>query len=101
MARLDRYLKNSGLFHQRSAARRACDAGQVWVGGQLAKASREVRVGEVLRLCTPDSELEAEIVAIPAHPVAKKERPRYCRIIRIESRAPDRQAFGFDEDHRY
>ncbi|MBI2503665.1 MAG: RNA-binding S4 domain-containing protein [Candidatus Latescibacteria bacterium] len=100
MARLDLYLKNSGLFRQRSAARRACDAGQVWVAGQPAKASREVRVGEVLRLCAPDSELEAEIVAIPDHPVPKKERQRYCRIIRVEGRAPAAQAFGFDEDLR-
>ena len=101
MARLDLYLKNSGLFPQRSAARRACDAGQVWVEGQPAKASREIRVGEVLRLCTPDSELEAEIVAIPEHPVPKKERQRYCRIIRVEGRAPAEQAFGVDEDPRF
>lgn len=101
MARLDLYLKNSGLIHQRSAARRACDAGQVWVDGQPAKASREVRVGEMLRLCNSDSELEAEIVAIPEHPVAKKERQHYCRIIRVEGRAPAMQAFGFDEDPRF
>lgn len=101
MARLDLYLRNSGLFRQRSAARQACDAGQVWVAGQPAKASREVRVGEVLRLCTPDSELEAEIVAIPEHPVPKKERQHYCRIIRAESRSPADQAFGFDEDPRF
>ena len=101
MARLDLFLKNSGLCRQRSAARRACDAGQVWVGGQPAKASREVRVGEILRLCTAGNELEAEILAIPAHPVSKNERNRYCRIILIERRAPEEQAFGFDEELRF
>ena len=101
MARLDLYLKNTGLFRQRSAARLACDAGQVWVAGQQARASREVRVGEVLRLCTPDSELEAEIIAIPERPVSKKERPHYCRIIRAESRGAAAPAFGFDEDPRF
>lgn len=101
MARLDLYLKNSGLFRQRRAARQACDAGQVWVAGQPAKASREVRVGEVLRLCTPDGELEAEIIAIPEHPVPKKDRQRYCRIIRAKSRSPAAPAFGFDEDPRF
>lgn len=101
MARLDLYLRNSGLFRQRRAARQACDAGQVWVAGQPAKASREVRVGEVLRLCTPDSELEVEIVAIPQHPVPKKDRQRYCRIIRAESRSPTDRAFGFDEDPQF
>ncbi len=101
MARLDLYLKNTGLFRQRSAARQACDAGQVWVAGQPAKASREVRVGEVLLLSTPDSELEAEITAIPEHPISKKDRPQYCRIIRAESRSPVAQAFGFDEEPRF
>lgn len=101
MARLDLYLKNTGLFRQRRAARQACDAGQVWVAGEPARASREVRVGEILRLRTPDSELEAEILAIPEHPVARKERQRYCRIIRAESRTPAALDFGFDEDPRY
>lgn len=98
MSRLDLYLKNTGLFRQRSAARQACDAGQVWVADQPAKASREVRAGEVLRLSLPDSELEAEILAIPQRPVARKDRERYCRIIRTESRSPIDQAFGFDEE---
>ncbi|MCC7262412.1 MAG: RNA-binding S4 domain-containing protein [Candidatus Latescibacteria bacterium] len=101
MSRLDLYLKNTGLFRQRSAARQACDAGQVWVAGQPAKASREVRAGEVLRLSLPDSELEAEIIAVPQHPVSKRDRPRYFRVIRTESRSPVEQAFGFDEEPHY
>jgi ribosomal 50S subunit-recycling heat shock protein len=100
MTRLDLYLKNTGLFRQRSAARRACDAGQVWVEGQPAKASREVRAGELLRLRTPEGEVEAEILALPEHPVPRKERPRYCRILRAASRSPTAPAFGFDEDPR-
>jgi len=98
MARLDLYLKNTGLFRQRRAARLACDAGQVWVEGQPAKASREVRAGELLRLCTPAGELEAEITAIPEHPVSKQDRPRYCRVIRTQSHTPAEWAFGFDEE---
>jgi ribosomal 50S subunit-recycling heat shock protein len=100
MTRLDLYLKNTGLFRQRSAARRACDTGQVWVEGQPARASREVRAGERLRLRTPEGEVEAEILALPEHPVPRKERQRYCRIIRAASRPPAAPAFGFDEDPR-
>ena len=98
MARLDLFLKNSGLCRQRRAARRACDAGQVWVAGQPAKASREIRVGELVRLCASGTELEVEILAIPDHPVSKNERDRYCRIIRVQHRTAEAQAFGFDEE---
>ncbi len=98
-ARLDLFLKNSGLFKQRAAARRACDAGQVLVDGLPARASREVRGGERLRIASPEGELEAEVLAIPSHPAPRGKRGRYCRIIRCQRRAPEaEEVFGFDED---
>ncbi|MYF92790.1 MAG: RNA-binding S4 domain-containing protein, partial [Gemmatimonadetes bacterium] len=36
--RLDIFLKNTGLIKQRSEAKRACDAGQVQIGGRQVKA---------------------------------------------------------------
>lgn len=101
--RLDLFLKNSGLFKQRAAARRACGAGQVLVDGRPARASREIRVGERVCITSEEGYLEAEILAIPARPVSRGERGRYCRIVRSERRAPDpetEEVFGFDEELR-
>jgi len=88
MARLDTFLKNTGLIKQRSEAKRACDQGRVLVDGQVAKPGRPVRIGEVISIETADRYVEAEILDIPARTPAKKERQRYCRILRQERRDP-------------
>ena len=88
MARLDDYLRNTGLIKQRSEAKRACDEGRVLVDGQQAKASRPVRPGEVICLDLPDRYVEAEVLDVPERPSARADRARYCRILRRETRDP-------------
>ena len=55
--RLDKYLKVSRLIKRRTVANEACDAGRVFVNGKPARASYDVKVGDVLevlawRACT-------------------------------------------------
>ena len=84
MTRLDLFLKYAGLIKQRSAAKRACEAGQVRVDGQPAKASRSVSVGETVRIETPGLLLEIKVLDIPLRQPAKAERERFCHILRRE-----------------
>ena len=86
--RLDIFLKSTGLVKQRSEAKRACDAGRVTIGGQPAKASHAVIVGEQILIESDVRLLDVEILAIPARPPAKRDRHRFYRIIREERRAP-------------
>ena len=88
MARLDSYLKNSGLVKQRGEAKRACTSGRVQVNGAPAKAGREVRVGEVITLETDSALVEAEILDIPQRPAPRSQRERYYRVLRREARDP-------------
>jgi len=46
--RLDKFLKVSRLIKRRTVANEACDAGRVMVNGKPAKASTNVKVGEIL-----------------------------------------------------
>ena len=46
--RLDKFLKVSRLIKRRTVANEACDAGRVSVNGKPAKASQEVKVGDIL-----------------------------------------------------
>lgn len=48
--RLDKYLKVSRLIKRRTVANEACDAGRVTVNGRPAKASAEVKVGDVIEI---------------------------------------------------
>ena len=46
--RLDKYLKVSRLIKRRTIANEACDAGRVVVNGKVARASYDVKVGDVI-----------------------------------------------------
>ena len=48
--RLDKYLKVSRIIKRRTVANDACDAAHVTVNGRPAKASYDVKVGDVLEI---------------------------------------------------
>lgn len=48
--RLDKYLKVSRIIKRRTVANDAADAGRVSINGKAAKASAEVKVGDVLEI---------------------------------------------------
>ena len=62
--RLDKYLKVSRLIKRRTVANEACDAGRVFVNGEAARASYEVKVGDILSVSLGTRELKAEIVSV-------------------------------------
>ena len=48
--RLDKYLKVSRIIKRRTIANEACDAGRVEVNGKVARASYDVKVGDVINI---------------------------------------------------
>lgn len=48
--RLDKFLKVSRLIKRRTVANEACDAGRVLVNGKTAKASLNVKQGDVIEI---------------------------------------------------
>ncbi|MEE1013049.1 MAG: RNA-binding S4 domain-containing protein [Clostridia bacterium] len=48
--RLDKYLKVSRLIKRRTVANEACDGGRVSVNGKVARASYDVKVGDILTI---------------------------------------------------
>lgn len=48
--RLDKYLKVSRLIKRRTVANEACDAGKIVVNGKVARASYDVKVGDVIEI---------------------------------------------------
>ncbi len=48
--RLDKYLKVSRIIKRRTVANEACDQGRVTINGQPAKASVNVKVGDVVEI---------------------------------------------------
>ncbi len=48
--RLDKYLKLSRLIKRRTVVNEACDAGRIVINGNVAKASYNVKVGDVIEI---------------------------------------------------
>lgn len=69
--RLDKYLKISRLIKRRTVANEACDAGRVFVNGKQARASYDVKVGDVLEITMGERVLKAEVLSVTEY--AKKE----------------------------
>ena len=62
--RLDKYLKVSRLIKRRTVANEACDNARVTVNGRPAKASYDVKVGDVIRIAFGSRTLAVEVLAV-------------------------------------
>lgn len=62
--RLDKYLKISRLIKRRPVANEACDAGRIQVNGKVAKASVQVKVGDIIKIAFGDKQVKVEVLSI-------------------------------------
>ncbi len=62
--RMDKWLWAARFFKTRSLAARACELGRIASNGQKAKASREVRVGDLLQVKSGAGEFLVEVVLL-------------------------------------
>lgn len=69
--RLDKYLKVSRIIKRRTVANEACDAGRVLVNGKTARASYDVKPGDVLEMQLGSRSIRAEVVSVNEY--ARKE----------------------------
>ncbi len=63
--RLDKYLKVSRIIKRRTVANEVCDAGRVVVNGKVARASYDVKQGDVIEIAigTNTTRIQVEKVA--------------------------------------
>jgi ribosomal 50S subunit-recycling heat shock protein len=62
--RLDKYLKVSRVIKRRTVANEACDAGRVTINGKPAKASTEVKAGDIIEIRFGDKLTKLEALAV-------------------------------------
>lgn len=72
--RLDKYLKVSRLIKRRTVANEACDGGRVSLNGKTAKASAEVKAGDVIQVGFGARQLKVEVVSVDER-AAKSDAP--------------------------
>ncbi len=62
--RLDKYLKVSRLIKRRTVANETCDAARVTVNGRPAKASYQVKEGDLLEIRYGTRMLKVEVLTV-------------------------------------
>ena len=72
--RLDKYLKVSRLIKRRTVANEACDAGRVLINEKPAKASANVKQGDIITISFGNKEVRVEV--LDARETVKKEEAK-------------------------
>ncbi|NLY42885.1 MAG: RNA-binding S4 domain-containing protein [Clostridiaceae bacterium] len=78
--RLDKFLKISRLIKRRTVANEACDQGRVKINQKVAKASSEVKVGDILEIQFGERMVKVEVLNISEH-VAKGDASNMYKVL--------------------
>lgn len=83
--RIDVALKRLLLVKSRTEGKEACDVGSVFINGSPAKASAEVRPGDVIRVDYSRRTLEIELLAEAGKSVSREKAKSLYRVLRDEA----------------
>jgi ribosome-associated heat shock protein Hsp15 len=61
---MDKWLWAARFFKTRTLAARACELGRIQSSGQPAKAAREVRIGDMLRVTNDGGDFQVEVLLL-------------------------------------
>ena len=78
--RLDKYLKVSRIIKRRTVANDACDAKHVTVNGKVARASYDVKVGDIIEISMGQNVTRAKVVNV-AETVRKEDASAMYEIL--------------------
>jgi ribosome-associated heat shock protein Hsp15 len=62
--RMDMWLWAARFFKTRTLAKRACELGRIHSNGQAAKAAREVRIGDLLKVTNEGGDFQVEVLLL-------------------------------------
>ena len=62
--RLDKYLKVSRLIKRRTVANEACDAGRILLNDKVARASAQVKVGDIIEIQFGNRNTRVEVLRV-------------------------------------
>ncbi len=78
--RLDKYLKVSRIIKRRTVANEACDAARVTINGRPAKASAQVKEGDILEISFGTNPLKVEVLSVK-ETVKKEEAKEMYKVL--------------------
>ena len=79
--RLDKFLKVSRLIKRRTVANEVSDLGRVFVNGNVAKPSKQLKEGDILKIENPNRTTAVKILKIPQKNISVQEAPSLYEVI--------------------
>ena len=77
MMRLDKYLKVTRLIKRRTVANEACDAGKITVNDKVARASYDVKVGDVIQINMGQKPLKVKVLNVSEYATKENASDNY------------------------
>ena len=78
--RLDKYLKVSRIIKRRTVANEACDAGRVVVNGKVARASLEIKEGDIIELTLGARPLKLKVTSVSEYATKETASTMYIAV---------------------
>lgn len=78
--RLDKYLKVSRIIKRRTVANEACDNGRVLLNGRVARASAEVKPGDIIEISFGNRDTKVKVLSVE-ETVRKEEAAELFRYL--------------------
>lgn len=78
--RLDKYLKVSRIIKRRTVANEACDAGRVEVNGKPARASYDVKLGDLIKITMGARPVTVEVLDLSEHATKDSAASMYRQV---------------------
>lgn len=75
--RLDKYLKVTRLIKRRTVANEACDAEKVIVNGKPARASYDVKAGDIIEINMGTKSLKVEVLNVSEYATKENASDNY------------------------
>lgn len=79
--RLDKFLKVSRLIKRRTVANEVSDMGRVYVNGNPAKPSKQIKEGDEIHIEYANRTVKARVLKVPTNNVSVQEAPSLYEII--------------------
>ena len=76
--RLDKYLKVTRLIKRRTVANEACDAEKISVNGKVARASYDVKVGDIIEINMGAKPLKVKVLSINEYATKENASDNYA-----------------------
>ena len=87
--RLDKYLKVSRLIKRRTVANEVSDMGRVYVNGNPAKPSKQIKEGDEIKIEYANRTVCARVLKVPQNNVSVEEASTLYEILEEKLRAFD------------